>query len=180
MAANEKQLEKVTLTLTNKMVGSQAASLAAERNVPFCRSLTYNTVKADTYVTRTCPANLTQLQAAQNPLFPWQPMSITTSGEEKWSERGDVIGEKLFDQGIHVQLPLRTPSSPSSPHTLTLSPPPSVTVKQSIHSLYQVRALMTWQIRLVGSISSKMNRRCVCVCQTMGLECVVVVSKDIS
>lgn len=27
MAANEKQLEKVTLTLTNKMVGSQAGPL---------------------------------------------------------------------------------------------------------------------------------------------------------
>lgn len=33
MAANEKQLEKVTLTLTNKMVGSQAGPLTSMHNV---------------------------------------------------------------------------------------------------------------------------------------------------
>lgn len=76
MAANEKQLGKVTLTLTNKMVGSQAGPLTTAHKVPIRQQKHQSNIYG--YITGkhtpTCSAaNLTPIQS-----HPGSPVSMAT------------------------------------------------------------------------------------------------------
>lgn len=87
MAANEKQLEKVTLTLTNKMVVGRPDWSTNQQHTKF--QLNSNNINLapypckvqrawSVYIKNTCTAaNLTQILSHPSLLFLWQLIPIT-------------------------------------------------------------------------------------------------------